>query len=772
MFWRSLIFIILLLGPSCSANGAYFQGQTYASASVNANFQALKIGGGGYVRHISINTDGTKVVATDTYGAYWWSGSAWVQLVTTNSMPPGDPFSVNTECLNAGPCGVYDIQIAPSNSNVAYMILGGYVYYTTNLKSGASATWNATTFPQCVGCTSNAQFSQDGPHIAIDPANPASVVVGNYAGLFYSTNYGGTVSTVPTGAGGVPAPTGATLAQGMLVLFDPSTTSGGSTPGLYASSYGNGVYHTGGGAGGTWSLTSGSQTTHSFMTIGPDGELYFIAGASQSLYLYNGSTWSTQSPGSGGNDLAGIAIDPAHPTFASNAYLSVVNVGGQFSYSATSGAAWSAAASTSRTCTGDIPWLCNTNESYMTAGQIAYDPSQSNVLYFTEGIGVWTTNPNTTSPIVYASHTTGIEQLVSNWAVTPPSGNPMFSFWDRPIFTQTNLSAYPSQHGLSYTYSIIVGAQVDFAKSSPTTAFVAADFFADETSGYTSNGGGTDGGPSNWIACSTYPNGGAVWGATVNGGQGWAGSVAVSTPTNFMWAMSDNAALYYTTNACATWTIAQPTGICTTTSPQCNQGWGNAYYDNRHIVCADATSGFFYAYNGGANISSPSSAGIYKFSSGGAVASLAFSGNIDNFDGANAEMNCVPGVAGEMFFASGNVTPGPYPHNESFWDCTDSAPGVTGGTITCSAVANVKEVWAFGFGKAKPGGSGYPAIFIAGWVSGVFGVYESDDHASTWTLLATNPCNSLDVEKVVTGDLNNYGWVYVGYNGSGFCYRQ
>ncbi len=42
---------------------------------------------------------------------------------------------------------------------------------------------------------------------------------------------------------------------------------------------------------------------------------------------------------------------------------------------------------------------------------------------------------------------------------------------------------------------------------------------------------------------------------------------------------------------------------------------------------------------------------------------------------------------------------------------------------------------AIGFGKAKPGGGGYPAIFIVGFVSDVFGIYRSDDNASTRVLL-------------------------------------
>ena len=43
------------------------------------------------------------VVRTDTNGAYLWTGSQWLQLVTASSMPAAFDFSGD---------GVYEIQIA------------------------------------------------------------------------------------------------------------------------------------------------------------------------------------------------------------------------------------------------------------------------------------------------------------------------------------------------------------------------------------------------------------------------------------------------------------------------------------------------------------------------------------------------------------------------------------------------------------------------------------------------------------------------------------
>ena len=78
---------------------------------------------------------------------------------------------------------------------------------------------------------------------------------------------------------------------------------------------------------------------------------------------------------------------------------------------------------------------------------------------------------------------------------------------------------------------------------------------------------------------------------------------------------------------------------------------------------------------------------------------------------------------------------------------------------------------AFGFGKAAAG-QNYPAIYIAGWVNGIYGVYRSIDNAVTWEPLGAWPTGSLDIVVTIEGDMNTYGRVYVGFGGSGSAYGQ
>ena len=68
-------------------------------------------------------------------------------------------------------------------------------------------------------------------------------------------------------------------------------------------------------------------------------------------------------------------------------------------------------------------------------------------------------------------------------------------------------------------------------------------------------------------------------------------------------------------------------------------------------------------------------------------------------------------------------------------------------------------------------GKNYPTVFIYGWVNNVLGIWRSDDHCVTWTQISDGfPTGSFDLVKVIEGDNNTYGKVYVGFAGSGYAY--
>ena len=74
--------------------------------------------------------------------------------------------------------------------------------------------------------------------------------------------------------------------------------------------------------------------------------------------------------------------------------------------------------------------------------------------------------------------------------------------------------------------------------------------------------------------------------------------------------------------------------------------------------------------------------------------------------------------------------------------------------------------WLRRVGKALAGG--YPAVFINGFVSGVYGFWRSDDNCVTWNNIGTfaGP-NGLASVLSMSGDMNNYGYYYVALGGFG-----
>lgn len=53
-----------------------------------------------------------------------------------------------------------------------------------------------------------------------------------------------------------------------------------------------------------------------------------------------------------------------------------------------------------------------------------------------------------------------------------------------------------------------------------------------------------------------------------------------------------------------------------------------------------------------------------------------------------------------------------------------------------------------------------------------YGIFRSDDEGQTWKQIGKFPLNSIDFVKSVSGDMNIYGRVYVGFSGSGFAYAD
>jgi hypothetical protein len=700
-------------------------GGTVVVDPVPANaWQTLKIGAGGFLSGIDVAPDGTLVVRTDTYGAYIWNGSQWQQLVTSTSMPA----AIVTAGIEEG---VYEIQIASSNTSILYMMYLGDVFKSTD----KGTTWALTNFSN-VSQDPNDSYRVNGQKMAIDPNNPNVVYVGTPKNGLFVTQDGGvtwqTVSAVPVSAtdasGLYPGITG--------ILFDPALgVTGGKTNTIFASSYGNGVYEsTDGGA--SWTHLSGSPSDVDHAAVSSTGAYYVTSSNSSQLWRYMNGAWTELLTAPYNGYLTAVAINPLNPS-----EIVVVGTNSSPNVSYDGGITWTGFALTNKAIASDIPWLAGTGGTgaYLNSSDLVFNPLVPNQLITSAGTGVWNTtlpqNWNAYTPVVWNSQSLGIEQLCAVEVIVPPGGKPVVASWDRPFFYVSDPNSYPTSYG-PVANSFAMGWSLDYASSNPNFLVGIADWWGTEESGYSTDGGQT------WNLFPTMPP---------FAGKAIGGTIAASSPTDIVWAPADGFQPYFTTNGGVTWSPVNLPGVTDWS------GFDWAYYFNAQTVTADRVlANTFYMYYAGH--------GVYKTTDGGNTWTQVFSGEISPYSYFNAKLESVPGEAGNLFFTGGpqGGAGAPHPAGEGFFQSTD-------GGATWTAVPNVLEVQTFGFGAPATAG-GYPSIYIVGWVNTVYGIWQSNDDAKSWIQIGDYPTGSLAKIQTISGDPNIYGQVYVGLAGDGFAY--
>lgn len=690
----------------------------------NTVWNQLKIGGGGFSTGISIANDGTKIIRIDVGGGYVSvANGLWKQLVTSNSMPAGVAGPPDSSMISKF-AGLYEAVIAPNDSNRIYIYFNGNVYKSINQGS----TFTATSFSTVLA---NANTSDNirlfGTYMAVDPQNHDVLIVGTPgSGVFYTTDGGTTFNAISTAT--IAAGTSAgSQGGGNLIAFDPNSgVVGGKTQGIYISSYGTGVYHTISGITGSWALTTGTPTTHAKMICDQGGNVWFLDNSTFNLHKYTG-TWATMS--GAGTIGSAVAVDPAN---VNNVF--VVNNDGTTVSSTNGGTTWTASGIVSRV-SNDIGWLAAFPNSFMSSSNAVFDSTGSNKLYLANGNGVWWSNPPTNSSgITWNSQTAGIEDLVANEIISPPGGKPVVAAWDFGVFYVNNPDIYPSIRPYN-TSSLQTAWSIDYASANPSEIIVYTD---NSTAASSSDGG------QNYTIFPTFPA------STQHGGY-----FAATTSSDFLWVSSNGSLPYYTTDGGTNWNPITIAGIgASGGGPNGSAGWNTSSFFWRQCACADRVDPTtYYAYNYDTTI-------VYKSTNAGVSWSAASGSNpFSSTAQANAKMHCVPGQSGHLFFTSANGA-----GSGQLYRSTDHA-------ATWTQVANTDQVADVGFGLHAPSQS-YPAIYFAGRLNGVYGIYRSIDNAVTWTFLTDFPLGNFDQVKTISGDMNTYGTVYVGFVGTGFMYGK
>ena len=703
---------------------------------------------------MDVAPDGTMVVRIDVYNAYIGSttpGTKWRPLFTAANLASSVWF--NNNYADGGGLGIYEIKLAPSNSNRIYAMLAGYVL----VSSDKGLTWSTNFTQVYMGNEANSgSWRIVQQKMAVDPANPDVCYAGTPSnGLYRTLNAGASwtpVAAVPIpGAGSRPGVAG--------LCFDPSggtTTNGGVTVTaiIYAASHSNGVYRTTDG-GATWARLTGSPLYIESATV--SGGKYYGCGASTAVssevattaFSFSGATWTTLVTDP--QLLHSICVNPNNSSMivvlSPNGWPRVSTNGGR-SFSAIN---WVAPIYSS----SDSPWLTtkiqNGRSTYLSLGGMAYDPNVADRIWVSNGSTVCYTDSVTASyggstVITWHDQTAGIHNLVGTEVISPPGTGrvPLISVLDCQVFRLANPDVEPLAFGIArYPYQE-AGICIDFAKQNPDT-IVALIGWGNSISGYSSDGGRT------WSQFLNKPF------ATSAGT-----CIAASTATNFAaigWGATN---ITYTLDGGATaWRMAA--GLPTT-------GWPTAGYINipapiRPLAADYVTPNKFYVFNG--------SNGLYASSDGGASWSRVNTATAASMFGGVyylTQLRTVPANAGHLFLCAGRLAGQPFPTKDRLYFSND-------GGVTLKPVPNVQSCWCVGTGAVAAGQS-YPTIWIVGWVKvGAarykYGIWVCKDFnpataTGTWAFLIDQPYGNFDLIVSLTGDHNDPTkcyWASVGSTG-------
>lgn len=696
----------------------------------------MKIGGGGWVVGLSINPAAKDLIysRTDVSGAYRWNAAtgSWKQVVTAKSLP--------AEYVGYGKyCGVDSIVGAPSDANVAYMMLAsqpytkavGQVFRSVN----RGDTWTATKFKDTgVKVEANGEGRQEGERLAVDPLNSNVVYFGSISdGLWFTENGGAAWSKVSAIPAGKP-PHGVNT-----IVFDRTSGTTKANEGTertkvaYVSVEEGGVFRTED-AGTTWKKISDSGAGDGGKprdaTVGSDGTYYVTydseKGAAGSIWKYSPTKgWSDITPQGkeGGKDKPywAITVDPFDPQ-----HVVAMIHGGKTFVSSDQGASWSFHMFALKS--PKIGWLESQTNYFLSTGQLAFDAHEKGKLWYAEGFGVWTTHDLTPDAITWHAASEGIEEVCGNDVIAPPGGKPVGAMFDTGVFYFGDVDNYNAKRAQP---TFMSAWALDWCPRDPKFLVAVFRSHLDFVPNAKSSGYSTDGGMT-WTRFPAVEKG--TQPADLDYGVI---AVSASNPDHIVWCPTAGKLPYFTTDRGATWKQ------CDFGGP--HQTGHHALYTPTKPLCADRVEpDTFYFYT-------PQD-GLFRSTNGGATFAKIGNPLANRW---NIILKPTPGHARDLWFASGPGT--------GLYHSTD-------GGITWTQAPGIDVAFNVGFGKAKSGD--YPTLYVSGSVAGSSGIYRSIDQGATWDKIVDYPLGIFDAIDALDGDKDIFGQIYVCFTSTGFAYGK
>ncbi|WP_329125172.1 cellulose binding domain-containing protein [Streptomyces sp. NBC_01465] len=729
------------------------------AAEAATTWKNVQIYGGGFIPGIIFSQTRQNLLyaRTDIGGAYRWDTAtgSWIPLL---DWVGNDHWGWN---------GVVSMAIDESAPDKVYAAAG---MYTNSWDPGngavlrsadLGATWQATQLPFKLG--GNMPGRGMGERLAVDPNDGRVLYLGTPSGngLWRSTDAGVTWAKVtafpnPGTYRADPSDTSGynNDLQGVVwVTFDKTTGSAGvKSRHIYVgvADKDNTVYRSTDG-GTTWAALVGAPTgyiAHKGVLDHVNGRLYLATsdtggpydGGKGDVWKYDiaATTWTRISPVPSTSadayyGYSGLSVDRKNPNT-----LMVVT---QMSWwpdiivfrSTDAGATWTRIwdfGGSSRTFRytqdiSEVPWLTfGSNPAppevtpklgWMTES-LEIDPFDSNRVLYGTGATIYAstnlTNWDKGTQFTIKPMVKGLEETSVLDLVSPPSGSAslLSALGDIGGFRHTDLTKVPALMFTSPNLSSTTS--IDFAELTPSVMARVGNVDKSNNPQVNRAGFSSDGGATWWQA-SSEPAG-------VTGG----GTVAVAADGSAVLWSPQGAAVQRTTTTGSSWSAvgSLPQGA---------------------LVRADrAKATVFYAWSAGA---------FYASTDGGATFARTSASGLPSD---KAGFKPVPGKQGEIWLTG----------TGGLWHSTDGGASFT-------KLAGVTSGVNLGYGKAAPGRTNV-AVYLAGTVGGVSGVFASDDAAATWRRVNDDLHQWGNMGEAVTGDPRVYGRVYVGTNGRGIVYAD
>jgi photosystem II stability/assembly factor-like uncharacterized protein len=355
-----------------------------------------------------------------------------------------------------------------------------------------------------------------------------------------------------------------------------------------------------------------------------------------------------------------------------------------------------------------VPWV--KDHAMHWTGCATMDPFNASRCFFISGNGLFMSDNLSTNTFDLKFMVKGLEETVPLDMVSLPSGQviTVVGDYDGGLYKAENGSydAYPAR-----VHTPEMGTTHGVAASVDGSLVVRAGSNSSYVQYSTDKG-------STWNYCSGGKEGSGHVAVSADG------SVILHCPNTSNGYSYDGTGdkMYYSTNRGTSWS-------------QCNGISINGAYP----VADGANSNKFYVTNG--NTVYVSTDGGKNFSAKGTTGYTGY-----------YKMRAVPGVEGDIWAPCGT---------NGLYRSTNSA-------TSFSKLSSVSSCDAVGFGKAATGKT-FPAVYIWGTVSGVTGLFRSDDEGNSWVRINDDlhqfggPGNG----QFVMGDMAVYGTVFMSTVGRG-----